>query len=121
EEPLRAGIALATGATTQLVIDAACLVALGAEYVQTAQQAHPVCVSLNLRVGQLPRRLALLGRCFLEGDALFAEIRLDQAIGISAQQDVDTTASHVRRDRYRARPTRLGDYPRLPLVLLGVE
>ena len=89
--------------------------------MQAAQQANAVSVPLALRVGLLPRRLALLGRGFLESDALFAKIALDQAIGISAEQDVDAAASHIGCNGHRARPPRLRDHPGFPLVRFGIE
>ena len=46
---------------------------------------------------------------------------LDQAVRIAAEQDVDAAAGHVGGDRHRARAARLGDDPRLTLVLLGVQ
>jgi hypothetical protein len=46
-EPTRSGITLTTGATTQLVVDAARLVTLGAQDVQTARFADLLLVGLS--------------------------------------------------------------------------
>ena len=52
EEARRAGVALAAGATAQLVVDAACVVALGADDVEAPGGHDPLMV-----LGALERRL----------------------------------------------------------------
>ena len=63
----------------------------------------------------------LLGRRLLETDALLLQVGLDQTVRVAAEQNVHATARHVGGDGDRARPSRLGDHPRLTLVLLGVQ
>ncbi len=64
EEPGGAGIALAARAAAQLVVDAARLVALGADHEQTARFAHDRAVALDAGadLGLDPRDLGVAGR-----------------------------------------------------------
>src|SRR5262249_2645547 len=121
EETRRTRIALAAGATAQLVIDASCLVPLSTQDMQPTEQSHAVGIPLTLRVGFVPRRLALFGSGPLQADALPLQVRFDETVGIATQQDIDAATCHVRRDGDGAWTSRLGNDPRLALVLLGVE
>ena len=98
EELRRARIALTARSSAQLAVDAARLVALGAEDVQTAD-LHDVDL---FAVGVLH-----LGR-----------LGIDDA---AAEFDVGSAAGHVGRDRDRARLTGARDDFRFALVVLGVE
>ena len=80
-----------------------------------------VGVPLALRLGRGVRLDPLLRRRLVGVDLLLAEVGVDQAVGVAAQQDVDAATGHVGGDGHRAGPTRLRDDERLALVLLGVE
>ena len=143
-EAALAGVALAAGAATQLVVDPAALVALGPDHVQPAQLANPVAL-LEARFLQLGQQLVVagerLGAGLLEllghlghrprqrevvdhhlgGEALLQHLLAGQPLGVAAEQDVDTTTRHVGGDRDRTEAARLGDDLGLTRVLLGVE
>ena len=121
-EAALAGVALAAGAAPQLVVDAAALVALGAEHVQPAEVEHRLALGVGggpVLGGELGQPLGALGGGVVE--ALGPQVAAGQALGISAQQDVDAPASHVGGHRHRGEPARLGDDLGLAVVLLGVE
>src|SRR3712207_4720069 len=121
EEARRAGVALSPGAAAQLVVDAARLVALGAEDVQTSE-AHDLLVLLldeGLDVGHrlfelLRRRLLRVVRV----DLLTLQVFARKELGVAAEEDVRAAARHVGRDGYRALAARLRDYLCLALVVL---
>src|SRR5437773_2390695 len=120
-EVRRAGVALAARAATQLVVDAARLVALGADDVQAAE-LHDLLV---LGLGDSPRlhqrrRLLLGGGCD-RVDALLPQDLLGQEVGVAAQQDVGAAAGHVGRDGHGALASGLGHDLGLALVVLRVE
>ena len=60
-EPARAGVALTTAATTELVVDTSALVTLGAEHVETAQRTNVVALFLALDGKALHQLLVALG------------------------------------------------------------
>ena len=120
-EPRRAGVALAAGAPTQLVVDPARLVALGTDDMQPAQADHLLALGIGDPPGLRQRSLALLRCGLLDRDPLFVQNLLDQPLGIAAEQDVGATAGHIGRDRDCAQPPGLGDDVRLALVVLGVQ
>ena len=120
-EARRPRVALATGATAQLVVDPAGVVAFRADDVEAARLDHADVVllgdGLGLGEGRLVRVLVHLGRV----EAALVEDVGREAGGVAAEQDVGAAAGHVRRDRDRAGPPGLGDDARLLLVELGVE
>ena len=121
-EAAGAGVALAPGPAPELVVDAAALVALGAEHVQPAQRPHLVALGralvLVLLVELLVPGLALGG---VEQVALGQGVEAGQAVGVAAEDDVDAPPGHVGGDGDGVQPPGLGDDHRLPLVLLGVQ
>ena len=121
-EAALAGVALAPGAAPQLVVDAAALVALGAEHVQPAQLQHLLALGVGgglVLGGELGEALRPLGVGLLK--ALGPQVAPGQALGVAAQQDVDAPPGHVGGHRHRAQPACLGDDLGLAVVLLGVE
>ena len=108
-EAARARVALAPGAPAELVVDAARLVALGADDVQAAELDHPVVAPPPLLADA---RDLLLGRVLQGGDL---------GVRIAAEDDVGAPAGHVGGDGHRPGASGLGDDLRLLLVVLGVE
>src|SRR6185312_2572605 len=94
-EARRAGVALTTGAATELVVDAARLVPLGADDVEAAGFEHLVVFGLPLVA------VAILW--------------------LATENDVGAAAGHVGRDRDGALAAGFGDDRGLALVLFGVE
>ena len=131
-----ARVARAAGAATQLVVDASALVALGADNGQATRTAHLFLLALArfLRLGErriaigLRRNLQLvlaflhlgLGGCFGVKAALTQHV-VGEHLGVAAEQNVGTAASHVRRDGHSAQAARLRDDMRLALVVLRVQ
>src|SRR5262245_48325533 len=120
-EARRAGVPLPARAASELVVDAAALVALRADDVQAAGLDDPLVVLVGdlLRLGE-GRRVGVLvdlGRVeTLPMEDLGGETRR-----VAAEQDVRAAAGHVRGDRHGAAAARLGDDPRLLLVELRVQ
>ena len=116
EEARGPGVALAPGAAAQLVVDAAALVALGADDVQAARGDH--LLVLLVRDGAELGEDLLVGAPLgpLRGEALAGE-----RLGVAPEQDVGAAAGHVGRDRDRGVAAGLGDDLGLALVVLGVE
>ena len=108
-------IALTAGAAAKLVVDAAALVALGAEHEQAA----------GLQRGFLqPRDLRLdLGRGRIALAALRHVLQLlrDPHVGIAAELNVGAAARHVGGNGDRARHAGLGDDVGLLLVIARIE
>ncbi len=123
-EPRLARVALAAGASAQLVVDASRLVALGAEHVEPAGGEHLVVlgsdVLLRLREDLVPLALVLLG-VLVRVEPALSHLLDGAELGVSAEHDVGATASHVGGDGHGALAAGLGDNGRLLLVLLGVE
>ncbi len=123
-EPRLAGVALPTGATAELVVDAARLVALGAQDVEPAGLLDLLGLAgdLVLDPGErlVPRRLVVLAHVD-RVEALLAQAQVGEEVGVAAEHDVGPAARHVRRDRDRPTPAGLGDDPGLLLVELGVQ
>ena len=95
-EAALAGVALTAGAAAQLVVDAAALVALGAEHVEAAELADLVALGLAL----LLELREQLGEAALpssvSGSRPWATTSLvGQPLGVAAQEDVDASAGHV--------------------------
>ncbi len=109
-------IALTPGAAAQLVVDAARLMALGADDVQTAR-------SQNLVMHWLPFALDRIVALdfFLFAQALVVANLLEITLDAAAQHDVGTAAGHIGGDGDRIRPTCLRHDLGLARVLLGVE
>ena len=115
-ESRRAGVALASRAAAQLVVDAARLVALGAEDVQAAGLEH--LLALGLALFDVLRERSLEIRI---GRVLGADFRRRHELGISAEHDIGAAAGHVGRNRDRAETAGLGDDFRFALMVLGVQ
>ena len=133
----RARIALTAGAAAQLVVDAAGLVALGADDVQTAQLDHLVVPLLRLD-GILGHQVAedfarlehLVGDVLVEADgvlddqlvvARLAHLLAGEELGVAAQQNVRAAAGHVGGDGHRADLAGLSDDLGLLFVELRVQ
>ncbi len=119
-----ARVPLTAGAATQLVVDAAGLVAFGAQHVEPAGLTHLLALGLDGRLG-LGQRLGpclpvLLG-VLLGVQAPGRQVRLGDELGVAAQHDVGTTAGHVRGDRDRTLASGHRHDLGLAGVLLGVE
>ena len=120
-EAALARVALAARATAELVVDAAALVALGAEHVEAAELADLVALVVAL-LAELARRAPRSAAGSSSGvDALGEQLAAREALGVAAEEDVDAATGHVGGDGDRVRPAGLRDDVRLPLVLLGVE
>src|SRR5690606_1095537 len=103
----------------QLVVDAAGLVALGAEHVQAAQLADLLALGpgeLLVLGGQLGQALAALLGVGVE--ALGHQAALGQALGVATEDAVDATGGRVGGHGAPPEPARLGDDLALPDVLL---
>ena len=122
EEARLAGIALAAGAAAQLVVDAARLVALGADDAEPAGLHHLLAVRLaaRLELRQQPR-LVLLVVGIARLQAELRQLVADEVLRAAAELDVDAAAGHVRRDRDGAGPPGLGDRLALALGVLGLR
>src|SRR4051812_730753 len=121
EEQRLARVALTPGAAAQLVVDAARLVALGAQDEQAAElhDLLAVLLDLGLELGvDLVPHLVVLVAAGLEAE--LAQFDGGQVLGIAAELDVDAAARHVRGDRDRSQLTRLGDDLALALGVLGL-
>ncbi len=110
------GIALAAGRAAQLVVDAAALVALGADDVEAAGRDAPCC--LNDR--HLGADLGFLGIPLRAGLRLGAFLR-DAHVDAAAELDVGAAARHIGRDRDGARHAGLGHDIGFLLVEAGVQ
>ena len=110
-----ARVALAAGAAAQLVVDAARLVALGAEHVQPARGDHLLLLGGHLLVdpGRARRPLGLV----LDLGQLLELAH----VGIAAELDVGAAPGHVGGDGDAAEAPGLGDDVRLLLVIAGVQ
>ena len=115
-ETRRAGIALAAGPAAQLIVDAARLVALGANDMQAAGGDDGLVANLPLRA-QLADLQVLLG---LRQRFVFADLE-DERLDGTAEHDIGAAAGHVGRDGDHLRTTRLRDDLGLARVLLGVQ
>ncbi|MBV6418132.1 MAG: hypothetical protein CMLOHMNK_02925 [Steroidobacteraceae bacterium] len=109
-EPARPRVALAARAAAQLVVDAAGLVAFGADDVQAAGGQHLVVPLLPL--GPHTRPVGL---------RRFRRQRGKLGLEVAAEHDVGAAARHVGRDRDGARPAGLRHHVCLALVLLRVQ
>ena len=111
-----AGIALAAGAAAQLVVDAARLVALGADDMQAAG-GNDLGVQL---LPFLPQRVdAPLLLRFVH--ALGGAQHVNRLLDVAAKHDVGAAAGHIGGDGHHLRLARLSHDFGLARMLLGVE
>ena len=107
-----ARVTLAAGTTAQLVVDAARLVALGAEDVQAAELGDLVVLGRHVGLGRgqrlVPRRLVLLGR-LVGVEAAGLEVGDGPELGVATEHDVGASTGHVRRDGDGALAAGVGD------------
>ena len=118
QEEFRApGVALAAGASAQLIVDAAALVPLRADDAKAAgfrrksQRLQPLDLGADL--------LFLLGALGTFGHV--RQLVAHAHVGVAAELDVGAAPSHVGGDRHRARHAGLRDDIRLLLVVAGVQ
>ena len=132
-----ARVALTAGTAAELIVDAAGVVALGADDEQTAGLAHAVGLARDLglvpgerfgeqRAGVEDLLIVGLGVAGRLGDQLIgepglAQIVLGHVFGVAAEHDVGAAARHVGGDRHRAELTGLRDDLGFLLVVLRVE
>ena len=124
-EAALAGVALTAGTTAQLVVDAAGLVALGAEHVEPAggdAPSRPPSSTSAFTACEhvVPRGLVLVGRVDGAEPAL-VHLLHGEELGVAAEHDVGAAAGHVRGDGDGAVPAGLGDDRRLAGVVLRVQ
>src|SRR4051794_275630 len=101
EEAGLTGVALATGTTAELVVDAARLVALGAADEQPARGHHAVAALLDLAPDlRQDRRETIVVAVRFGLDPLSRELLVRQVLRVPAELDVHAAARHVRRDRH---------------------
>ena len=120
------GIALTAGAAAELVVDTAALVPLGADYGEAARRKYLLALAgarltgllERLLIGCRPKLLVALG---LGVEPLCLDHLVRELLGVAAEQDVCTTACHVRRDRHSAQAAGLRNDVRLALVELCVQ
>ena len=105
--PLRG--ALAAGTTAQLIVDAARFVSLGAKNMQPADRDYFLVLLRDDRLRLLELLFKLLRRRLVRIDLHPLEIFIRQSFRVTAEQDIRTAASHVRRDGDRALTARLCD------------
>ena len=111
-----AGVALAAGTAAQLVVDAAALVALGADDVEAAGGER-----LLLEAGDLGADLAAPARRAPGPAGIVGELVADAHVGVAAELDVGAAAGHVGGDGDGAGHAGLGDDEGLLLVVAGVQ
>src|SRR5690606_25383053 len=115
-------VALPAGAASELVVDAAGVVALGAEHVEAAELADLLALGGGLGGVAILQRLELgLALLAVEVDVLGPQVPLGQDLGVAAEDDVHPAAGHVGGHGDRLEAAGLGDDLGLPGVLLGVE
>ncbi len=136
-EPAFARVSLAAGAAPQLVVNAAALMALGANDIEAAQRldllglrgnlgfVFPVKPGKGLPGLQNVRVLCVAERGSLHQQllavALFAHFGLGHKLRVAAQADVRAASGHVGGDGHRSFAARLGHNLGFLLVELGVK
>ena len=115
EELGRPGVALATGAAAQLVIDAAAFVAFGAQDKEAAGGDHLFLLfrHLGAQGGDASVALGAVGHV--------VQFLADAHVRVAAKLDVGAAARHVGGDGHRAKVAGLGDDIGLLFVIAGVE
>ena len=123
-EPGLADVALPARPAAQLVVDAARLVAFGADHVQPAQGDHLLGLGrhggLDLREFLAPGPLVVL-RGVDRVQVTLTEPLVDDEVHVAAEHDVGAATGHFGGDGDRTEPAGLRDDGRLLLVVLGVE
>ena len=121
-EPALARVTLPPSAPSELVVDAAALVPLGAQNVEATELAHLVALGPALRVVALELTLEERHSLFaLRVEPLRQHLALRESLRVATEQDVDASTGHVRGDGDRAEAgAGLGDDVRLTRVLLRV-
>ena len=119
-----ARVTLTAGTAAQLVIDAARLVALGAQDIEPARFAH--LIAQALRALFLAVDLGLPGLLvfflILKGvKAAFAQLLIEDNFRVTAEHDIGTTAGHVGCHGHGAGAARTGNDLALFFVVLGVK
>ena len=104
-----ARVALAAGAAAQLVVDAAALVALGAEHVEAAglQRLLLLLGDVGLRAARASWRSAPR-RARVAGLRLVGDPVLQRVLDVAAELNVGAAAGHVGGDGHRRRARRPG-------------
>src|SRR5205814_1701939 len=105
-EPAGAGVPLPTGAATELVVDPAGLMALGADNVQPALGGHTAAFlrHLLLRFDLLDRALPLVRGNIQAGLVLVLQPGPGQRFRVAAEDDVGAATGHVGGDGHRSDP-----------------
>ena len=130
-----ARVALTTGTTAQLVVDASAFVTLGADDAQAAGLQDALLLGFARCARDVERLLALALRrrrqaAFIGGLHAGLEVGVEAAleqhvvsehVGVAAEQDVGTAACHVRGDGDGADTAGLGDDVSLALMVFRVE
>ena len=119
-----ARVPLTAGTTAQLVIDAAGLVALGAQDIESARFAHLIAQALRalfLAVDLGFPGLLVLFLIFKGVEAAFAQLFIENDFRVTAEHDIGTTAGHVGCHGHGARAARTGNDLTLFFVVLGIE
>ena len=115
-----ARVALASGASAQLVVYTARLVALGADYAQAARRYNLVVLLgayLFIFFEDFGVELRIVGGRL----ALLRKLVAREELRVSAEDDVRSAARHVRRDCDRAEASCLRDYRGFLVVDLRVQ
>src|SRR5215471_7973273 len=112
----RAGVALASRAAAQLIIDAARFVPLSAEDMQAACLEHLFTFGNALLAVSSQRLLEI---CIIR--ILGAGLGSGKPFGIATKHDIGATPGHVGRDRYRLEAACLSDDFGFALMVLGIE
>ncbi|MBG9885217.1 hypothetical protein ABE10_01165, partial [Bacillus toyonensis] len=117
-------VTLTTGAAAQLIVDAARLVALGAEHVESSGLGDLGAFLGDLRlhrlIGVVPRGLVLLRRLD-RIETLRLELLHGEELRVASEHDVGASAGHVRGDRDSAETSGASDDLRLARMVLRVQ
>ena len=120
-EARAAGVALASGAAAQLIVDAAGFVAFRAHDVQAAERDYFFVFLVDLCPDRLVDRVPFGFSNRVGILVLLAQPLPCEEVGIAAKQNVGTAAGHVRGHGYGALAAGLGHDKRLAFVILGVQ
>ena len=122
-EAAAAGVALPSATAAELQVDAAGFVPLGADDVQSAHAGHHASFGLHLLalLDLADQRVPFVLGHFQSRGILFLQPRPGHGLGVAAENDVGAAAGHVRGNRHRAQPARLGHDLGLALMVLGVQ